>query len=411
MHEVGPTILSGFAGRDCPAYHYNFAWPGLVLYNNESRLSPAGRNLVSGNEFGNVFRVMTFGESHGPGLGAVVDGCPPGVELTPAMIQRDLDRRRPGQSEATTSRSEADQVEVLSGVFEGKTTGAPIGLLIRNKDHKSSAYDKIKDVFRPGHADLTYFLKYGIRDHRGGGRASGRETAARVAAGAVARAVLAGFGVEVWAWTTAVGPIKATARDRDQVENNPLRAPDAEAAAKMMALVKECGAAGDSVGGVVEALASGVPAGLGEPAFDKLDANLAAGLMSIGAVKGVEIGDGFGAAAMRGSEYSDPFTLASDGQVVTVNNRAGGVLGGVSTGEPLIARIAIKPTSSISIDQGTVNKSGEKTTINVGGRHDPCLCPRIVPVAEAMVCLTLCDLLMTQRGKTGVAGPVGDVVS
>jgi chorismate synthase len=363
---------------------------------------------MSGSVFGRLFKVATFGESHGRGVGAVVDGCPPGVPLDKEKIQKDLDRRRPGQSEVTTSRSEPDSVEVLSGVFEGRTTGAPIGLLILNRDADPSAYDELNDVFRPGHADLTYFLKYGIRDHRGGGRASGRETAARVAAGAVARAALSGFGVEVRAYTVAVGAIAAEARDLDEVDNNPLRCPDAGAAKEMVKLVAECREAGDSVGGVVEVVAKGVPAGLGEPVFDKLDAVLAAALMSIGAVKGVEIGDGFGVSSRKGSENSDPLETV-DGSVRSKHNRAGGILGGISTGEDIVARIAVKPTSSIAMEQQTVNKQGEKETVRVGGRHDPCLCPRIAPVAEAMMCLVLCDALLMQRAKTGEPGPMGKI--
>jgi len=364
---------------------------------------------MSGSVFGKLFRVATFGESHGPALGAVVDGCPPGVELDHEMIQRDLDRRRPGQSEAGTSRDEADRVEILSGVFEGRTTGTPIGLLIRNQDADSSDYDELKDVFRPGHADLTYFLKYGVRDHRGGGRSSGRETAARVAAGALARRVLAGFGVEVYGWTIQVGPIKAAGRDRDVIEQNALRCPDAKAAEEMLALVRKLKESGDSIGGVVEVIAAGVPAGLGEPVFDKLDAALAGALMSIGGVKGVEIGDGFEVCGKRGSENSDPLEVSDDGRVVSRKNRAGGILGGVSTGEDIIARIAIKPISSIAMAQETVDKRGKPATVEVTGRHDSCLCPRIVPVAEAMVLLVICDNLLAQRARTGEPGPVGKV--
>jgi len=364
---------------------------------------------MSGSVFGKLFRVATFGESHGPALGAVVDGCPPGIALDREMIQRDLDRRRPGQSEAGTSRDEADRVEVLSGVFEGKTTGTPIGLLIRNQDANSSDYDKLKDVFRPGHADLTYFEKYGVRDHRGGGRSSGRETAARVAAGAVARQVLAGFGVDVYGYTIQVGMFIARRFDREAIEQNVLRCPDATAAEHMLEMVRELKESGDSVGGVVEVIAGGVPAGLGEPVFDKLDAALAGALMSIGGVKGVEIGDGFVISGMRGSENSDPLEVSDDGRVVSRHNRAGGVLGGVSTGEDIIARIAIKPISSIAMAQETVDKRGKPATVEVTGRHDPCLCPRIVPVAEAMVLLVICDNLLAQRAKTGAPGPVGKV--
>lgn len=362
---------------------------------------------MAGNTFGGIFTVTTFGESHGPGLGAVIDGCPPGVPLERSIIQRDLDRRRPGQSAATTSRSEADQVEILSGVFEGLTTGTPIGLLIRNEDHRSSAYDHLRELFRPGHADLGFFLKFGLRDHRGGGRSSGRETAARVAAGAVARAVLAGFGVNVSGFTVQVGGIRAEKFLPETAEDNPLRCPDPAAAEAMMALIVECKEEGDSVGGMVEVRADGAPAGLGEPVFEKLDAAVAGALMGIGGVKGVELGVGFAAAGMRGSQYSDPFEPGPPAR--SRHNRAGGTLGGISTGEPIIARIAVKPTSSIAREQETVNLKGERTTVKVGGRHDPCLCPRIVPVAEAMLCLVLCDHLLRQRAQTGTAGPLGKV--
>jgi len=361
---------------------------------------------MSGNSFGRLFTVTTFGESHGPALGAVVDGCPPGIPLTREAIQHDLDRRRPGQSEATTARAEPDQVEILSGVFEGLTTGAPIGLLIRNQDHRSDDYRDLKEVFRPGHADLTYFLKYGLRDHRGGGRASGRETVARVAAGAVARAVLAGFGVEVLGYTRQVGTIVALGFVAEEIERNPLRCPDPEAAEAMLALVRECKESGDSVGGMVEVLAEGVPAGLGEPVFGKLDAELASGLMGIGGVKGVEIGAGSMAASMRGSEYSDALERGPEG-ICSHHNRAGGILGGISTGETIVARVAIKPTSSIAREQQTVNQRGETTMLRLSGRHDPCLCPRIVPVAEAMLALVLCDHLLLQRARTGIPGPAG----
>ncbi len=361
---------------------------------------------MKGNIFGHMFRVMTFGESHGLAIGAVVDGCPPGIELDRAMIQKDLDRRRPGQSDATTSRDEPDTVEILSGVFSGRTTGTPLALLIRNRDADSSDYDDLKDVFRPGHGDLTYFLKYGIRDHRGGGRASGRETAARVAAGAVARKLLAGFGVSVRGATVQVGSVTARDRDFAESERNPLRCPDAEAAEMMMVLVQEVREEGDSVGGVIEVVAGGAPAGLGEPVFGKLDAALAGALMSIGAVKGVEIGDGFECASRRGTENSDPLYKDAEGRVRSRHNRAGGVLAGISTGEELRVRLAIKPMASISRKQDTVDTEGNATTVRISGRHDPCLCPRVVPVAEAMTCLVLADALLLQRGRTGTGGAV-----
>jgi len=361
---------------------------------------------MTGSVFGHIFRVMTFGESHGPAMGAVVDGCPPGLEIDESLVQNDLDRRRPGQSAATTSRYEPDAVEILSGVFSGKTTGTPLAMLIKNRDADSSAYDDLKDLFRPGHGDLTYFLKYGVRDHRGGGRASGRETAARVAAGAVARKLLAGLGVSVRGCTVQVGSVTARDRDFSEAERNPLRCPDAEAAETMMVLVQEVREEGDSIGGVIEVVASGVPAGLGEPVFGKLDAVIGGAMMSIGAVKGVEIGDGFECASRRGSENSDPFYAEEDGKVRSRFNRSGGVLAGISTGEDLRVRLAVKPMASIAGEQETIDKHGRKTAVRVKGRHDPCLCPRIVPVAEAMMCLVLADALLLQRGKTGEAGPV-----
>lgn len=364
---------------------------------------------MAGNIWGRIFQVTTFGESHGPSLGAVVDGCPPGIKIDGDLIQRDLDRRRPGQSEVSTARSESDRVEILSGVFNGVSTGTPIGLLIRNRDADPSAYNGLKDIFRPGHADLTYHLKFGVRDHRGGGRASGRETAARVAAGAVARAVLGEHGIQVTAWTVQVGIIKAGSRDPREADRNPLRCPDVQAAKKMEALIRECREAGDTVGGVVEVRASGAPAGLGEPVFGKLDAELAAALMSIGGVKGVEIGDGFQTVSRKGSDNSDPIGLDEGGRVKTGFNRAGGILGGISTGETIIARIAVKPTSSIGLKQETIDLYGKETTLEVGGRHDPCLCPRIAPVAEAMMCLVLADHLLIQRARTGGIGPAGKV--
>ncbi len=361
---------------------------------------------MPGSTTGHVFRVTTFGESHGPALGAVVDGCPPGTAMDPDAVQHDLDRRRPGQSDVTTSRSEPDKAEILSGLFEGRTTGTPIALLIRNRDADPAAYDHLREFIRPGHADLTYLQKYGIRDHRGGGRASGRETAARVAAGAIARAVLKEHGAHVAAFTVQVGDIVAQERDQAEAEKNPLRCPDHAAAEKMEELIKQCREEGDSIGGLVEVNASGVPAGLGEPVFAKLDAEIASALMSIGGVKGVEIGDGFQVAGRKGSENSDPIGIEK-GKPRTRHNRAGGTLGGISTGETIIARIAIKPASSIAMEQQTIDLGGNRIPLKVKGRHDPCLCPRIAPVAEAMVCLVLCDHMLMQRARTGLPGPLG----
>jgi chorismate synthase len=342
--------------------------------------------------FGKLFTLTTFGESHGAAVGVVVDGCPPGLALEAAMVQRDLDRRRPGQSAVTTQRREPDTVEIVSGVFEGVTTGATIAMIVRSVDARSGDYANLKDLFRPGHADYTYLAKYGVRDYRGSGRSSGRETVARVAAGAVARALLARAGAAVQAGTVAVGGTVATARDWAVAETNAVRSPDAAAAAAMERAILEARDRGDSLGGVVEIVATGVPAGLGDPVFDKLDATLAHGLMSIGAVKGFEIGDGFGSAHLCGSQMNDRMT--PDG---FETNHAGGILGGISTGQPIVARIAVKPPSSIAVAQKTVDRAGAERDFAITGRHDPCLCPRVVPVAEAMTCLVLADHWLRQR--------------
>jgi chorismate synthase len=344
------------------------------------------------SHFGKLLTVTTFGESHGPAVGVILDGCPPRIPVDTAAVQRDLDRRRPGQSAVTTPRREPDSVEILSGVFEGVTTGAPIALLVRSVDARPQDYAKLKDLFRPGHADVTYLAKYGVRDYRGSGRSSGRETVARVAAGAVARRILEGERAHVQAYTVRVGDIEARARDLAHAEENAVRCPDAAAAAEMERAILAAREAGDSLGGVVEILATGVPAGLGDPVMDKLDATLAHGLMSIGAVKGFEVGDGFASARMRGSEMNDPMTRAG-----FASNHAGGILGGISTGQPIVLRIAVKPPSSIAIPQRTVDRLGVERDFAVEGRHDPCLCPRVVPVAEAMTCLALADALLRQR--------------
>jgi chorismate synthase len=342
--------------------------------------------------FGKFLTITTFGESHGPAVGVILDNCPPGIPLTPEAVQRDLDRRRPGQSAVTTQRKEPDQVEILSGVFEGVTTGASIALVVRSVDARPSDYANLKDLFRPGHADYTYWTKYGVRDYRGSGRSSGRETVGRVAAGAVARIILEGIGARVQACTVQVGDIVAEDRDLGFAEENPVRCPDRAKAPVMERAILEAREAGDSLGGVVEIHATGVPAGLGDPVIDKLDASLAWGLMSIGAVKGFEIGDGFAAARRRGSEMNDRMTEKG-----FASNHAGGILGGISTGEPIVARIAVKPPSSIAIPQKTVDVEGKERDFAISGRHDPCLCPRVVPVAEAMTCLTLADALLRQR--------------
>jgi chorismate synthase len=342
--------------------------------------------LMPGNSFGERFRVTTFGESHGLAVGVIVDGVTPGVELDTNAIQVELDRRRPGQSLVTTQRKEPDKVEIVSGVFEGRTTGAPLMMVLYNRDAKSGAYEPIKELFRPGHADYTYFKKYGLRDHRGGGRSSARETAGRVAAGAVAKQLLARRGVRIVAYTLAAGGIVCERVDLEAIEANPMRACDLQAAAEMVKRVADARSQGDSIGGVLECRITGVPAGLGEPVFDRLDAELAKAIMSIPAIKGIEFGAGFAAADMTGSEHNDELTPEG-----FATNHAGGVLGGISTGQEIVFRAAIKPTSSISQPQQTINLQGEATTIQTKGRHDPCLCPRAVPVIEAMAAIVLED--------------------
>ncbi len=353
---------------------------------------------MAGNTFGNQFRITTFGESHGRAIGVVIDGVRPGMPVDTKYIQRELDRRKPGQSKVTTSRSEPDQVEILSGVFETKTTGTPICMVIWNKDQQPNAYDKIKDMFRPGHAGYTYLAKYGISDYRGGGRSSGRETAARVAAGAVAKTLLAKRGIRIFGYTKEAAGIKAKTVDFTQIEKNLLRCPDPVAAARMERKVLKLKAEGDSVGGIVEVVVKNPPAGLGEPVFDKLEADLAKALMSIGAIKGFEVGNGFEAAKLRGSQNNDPIYFdKKSNRVRTRTNNAGGIAGGISNGEDIIVRIAVKPPSSIVKEQETVTVSGKSARISVEGRHDPCICPRVVPVAESMVALTLFDHLTRQQ--------------
>ncbi|HET7903690.1 MAG TPA: chorismate synthase [Candidatus Eisenbacteria bacterium] len=342
--------------------------------------------------FGKLLTLTTFGESHGPAVGVVLDGCPPGLPLDAALVQRDLDRRRPGQSAVTTQRREPDTVEIVSGVFEGVTTGASIAMIVRSLDARSQDYAALRDLFRPGHADHTYLAKYGIRDYRGSGRSSGRETVARVAAGAVARALLSVAGVAVRGGTVQVGALIAGARDWESAESNPVRCPDPAVAPAMERAILEARERGDSLGGVVEVVAEGVPAGWGDPVFDKLDATLAHGLMSIGAVKGFEVGDGFAAARLCGSEMNDKMSPAG-----FETNHAGGILGGISTGQPIVVRLAVKPPSSIAIPQKTVDREGAVRDFAITGRHDPCLCPRVVPVAEAMTCLVLADHWLRQR--------------
>ncbi len=347
---------------------------------------------MAGNTFGQVFKVTTWGESHGRALGVVIDGCPPGLTLSESDIQQDLNRRRPQRTPSSTPRREPDQVELLSGTFQGMTTGTPISLLIYNKDVDSRTYETIKDLFRPGHGDFTYQKKYGIRDYRGGGRASGRETASRVAAGAVARKVLDQEDILVRAYTLELAGVRVKRVDLNVIDKNPFLAPDPDAAHHMDERIKEIKRSGDSAGGVVEVLVQGCPAGLGEPVFDKLDADLAKAVMSIGAVKAVEIGVGLAAAGLLGSECNDEITPEG-----FATNRAGGILAGISNGDDIIVRAAVKPIPSIEIEQSTVDIHMKPTTISVKGRHDVSAVPRIVPVCEAMVCLVLTDHLLRQR--------------
>jgi len=355
-----------------------------------------------GSEFGRLFRISTFGESHGGGVGVVIDGCPPRLELDVADIQRDLDRRRPGQSHLTTPRQEADRAEILSGVFEGRTLGTPIAVLVRNLDARPQAYEAMRDVYRPSHADYTTEAKYGIRNWQGGGRSSARETIGRVAAGAVARALLSRVaGIEVLAWVSRVQDIEAKVDPGsvrlEQVEANPVRCPDAEAAARMADRIDGARRRGDSLGGVVECVARNVPAGLGEPVFDKLEAELARSLLSLPASKGFEIGSGFAGTLLTGLEHNDPFVRGEDGRIRTASNRSGGVQGGISNGEDIVLRVAFKPTATIASAQSTVDSSGQPVVLEAQGRHDPCVLPRAVPMVEAMVCLVLADHWLRQR--------------
>lgn len=341
---------------------------------------------MAGSSFGDFLKITTFGESHGESIGVIIDGVTPGVEIDEQYIQIQMDRRKPGQSSVTSPRKEYDKVYIQSGVYEGKTTGTPLFITLYNKDMRPEAYNDIQHSFRPGHADFTYLKKYGIRDHRGSGRASGRETAGRVAAGAVARKLLELRGVSVVAYTKAVGGIECATFVEDQIERNAVRACDPEAAVRMIEKIEALAAVGDSCGGIVECRIRGVIPGLGEPVFDKLDADLAKGMLSIGAVKGIEFGAGFESASMRGSEHNDQMNASG-----FLSNHAGGILGGISTGEEIIFRVAVKPTSSISVPQQTIRTNGEEQVIVTKGRHDPCICPRIVPVVEAMACLVIED--------------------
>ena len=356
-----------------------------------------------GNTFGKIFQISTWGESHGPAVGVTIDGCPAGVPIDEEAIQVELDRRRPGQSDITTPRSEADRLEVLSGVFEGISTGAPILLMVRNKDARPQAYDHLKDVYRPSHADYTYQAKYGHRDHRGGGRSSARETIGRVAAGAIARRILAdSAGVELIAYVRRIHDIEAeidaASVARDAVESNTVRCPDSDAAEKMIERIKQLRKEGDSAGGLVELVARGLPVGLGEPVFDRLEADLAKAMLSLPATKGFEVGSGFDGTRLTGSAHNDAFYKDGD-EVRTRSNNSGGVQGGISNGEDLVCRIAFKPTATINKEQETVSTSGEETVLKARGRHDPCVLPRAVPIVEAMAALVLVDHWFLDRSR------------
>jgi len=347
---------------------------------------------LGGNSFGTIFKITTWGESHGKAVGVVIDGCPPRMDLSGEDIQEELDRRKPGRGKGSSPRKEKDRVEVLSGVFDGKTTGTPISLLVWNEDVESGSYEELKDVFRPGHADFTYQAKYGIRDHRGGGRASARETVGRVAAGAVAKKILEREKIDVMAYTVELGGVRAKKMDYPEIEKNDLRCPDGDAAKKMGEKIEKTGLQGNTLGGIVEILVRNCPAGLGEPVFDKLEADLAKGLMSIGAVRGVEVGAGFRTARMFGSECNDPLVPAG-----FEKNDAGGILGGISNGADIRLRVAVKPIPSIGLEQKTVNHSLRPATIKIQGRHDVSAIPRINPVCEAMVAIVLADHLLRQK--------------
>lgn len=363
-----------------------------------------------GNTFGHLFRITTFGESHGGGVGVVIDGCPPQLEISPEEIQWELDRRRPGQSKITTPRKEADTCEILSGVFEGKTLGTPISILVRNKDTRPQDYDEMQQKYRPSHADATYDAKYGIRNWQGGGRSSARETIGRVAAGAIAKKILKQVcGIEIIGYVKRIknleGVVDPSTVTLEQVESNIVRCPDAECAEQMIEIIEQIGRSGDSLGGVVECVARNVPKGLGEPVFDKLEADLAKGVMSLPASKGFEIGSGFAGTLLTGSEHNDEFYTDEAGAIRTATNRSGGIQGGIANGETIILRVAFKPTATIRKEQRTVTTSGEETILAAKGRHDPCVLPRAVPMVEAMVALVLCDHLLRHQGQCRTLKP------
>ena len=353
------------------------------------------------NSFGNIFRLTSFGESHGAAIGGVIDGMPAGIAIDLDAVQRELDRRRPGQSAIVTARNEKDRVRILSGIFEGVTTGTSIGFIIENENQHSADYGNIKDAFRPSHADYTYTTKYGLRDYRGGGRSSARETAARVVAGAFARQALAQLGIDLYAYTSQVGEI-ALSRDyrlysRDAIDTNAVRCPDATKAAEMEQLIKQVKGEGDTIGGIITGVITGVPVGLGEPIFGKLHAMLGAAMLSINAVKGFEYGDGFDFATRRGSEVNDAFTTDSEGRVRTATNHSGGIQGGISNGEDIIFRVAFKPVATLLRDVNTIDKDGNSITLKARGRHDPCVLPRAVPIVEAMAAMVILDAYLLNK--------------
>ena len=353
------------------------------------------------NSFGNIFRLTSFGESHGAAIGGVIDGMPAGIAIDLDAVQRELDRRRPGQSAIVTARNEKDRVRILSGIFEGVTTGTSIGFIIENENQHSADYGNIKDAFRPSHADYTYTSKYGLRDYRGGGRSSARETAARVVAGAFARQALAQLGIDLYAYTSQVGEI-ALSRDyrlysRDAIDTNAVRCPDATKAAEMEQLIKQVKGKGDTIGGIITGVITGVPVGLGEPVFGKLHAMLGAAMLSINAVKGFEYGDGFDFATRRGSEVNDAFTTDSEGRVRTATNHSGGIQGGISNGEDIIFRVAFKPVATLLRDVNTIDKDGNSITLKARGRHDPCVLPRAVPIVEAMAAMVILDAYLLNK--------------
>ncbi len=376
---------------------------GTVCYVNDYR-------LIMGNSFGHLFRITTFGESHGGGVGVVIDGCPPRLKIDASEIQAELDRRRPGQSKITTPRKETDTCEILSGVFEGQTLGTPITILVRNKDTRPQDYHQMETAYRPSHADATYDAKYGIRNWQGGGRSSARETIGRVAAGAIAKKILQQVaGVEIIGFVKRIkdleGIINLDTVTLEQVESNIVRCPDAECAQKMIELIEQVRDQGDSIGGVVECVARNLPKGLGSPVFDKLEADLAKGVMSLPASKGFEIGSGFAGTLLTGSEHNDEYYTDEQGTIRTVSNRSGGIQGGISNGENIILRVAFKPTATIRKQQRTVTREGEETLLAAKGRHDPCVLPRAVPMVEAMVALVLCDHLLRHQGQCGTLKP------